>query len=881
MTEDDEILNEYFQESKEHLEGIEFDLLTIEEQGESFDLDLVNKVFRALHSIKGGAGFFDLNNIKELAHVQENILNKVRHNELIPDASVISPILSAVDILKQLVNDFQNSNDVDISQILSELKAIEEGASSENIKPSEELSSNQEEVEKKEAAEASIIVEETKEELRPEVAEAPAAARKQAPSREEDEGTLRVPLKTLNILMTLASEMVLTRNQLIESFRSEDNQKIATACQRVDLITSDLQVAIMSTRMQPIGNVFNRFTRVVRDLAKQLDKSIQIEIEGKEVELDKTIIESINDPLTHLIRNAVDHGIESPEERVKAGKSKTGKIQLRAFHQGGQVIVEVIDNGKGIDPQAIKAKALAEGTVDKSTLDAMSDRELVRLIFGAGFSLAKKVTEVSGRGVGMDVVYTNFTKLGGVVDIESVAGEGSTIRIKLPLTLAIIPSLIVKNGNDHFAIPQVNLEELVEISAEEIKQKIQYVRGSSFLRVRDSIFPLVSLKEVFGIEDQVSNEEEKLEKQKKKKNHVNIAIVSADNYRYGIIVDEFLDSEEIVVKPLGKFIQDCKAYSGVTIRGDGHVALILDILGICKHMELSSASQPEPLEVDTDHDKENESQHFLLISNGGKEKFTLPLSLIERIEQTNASNLEILMDRKSVRYQDSSLPIVSLDQIEGIDSSETELFFIFVFVVNGQEIGLIASELIDAVETHQIINDKTFCEKGVLGSLIIDNETSLVVDLFELAKEKYPEWVLDTVQVTGEKKKPFNVLVVDDSRFYREQISRFVRETGCQTVTAEDGVKALETLENTQRSFDLILTDIEMPNMDGIELIKRVRQTEKNAQTPLVAVTSLAGKENEDKIMEAGADRYMAKLAKDQIIDVINHYFSKSPSSSD
>nr|MDJ0624575.1 chemotaxis protein CheA [Desulfocapsaceae bacterium] len=577
--EDDEILQGFIEESLEHLADIETDLLAIEEAGENIDEDLVNKVFRAAHSIKGGAGFMGLTGIQDLSHAMENVLGLIRSKKIIPNPEIINILLLASDQLNSLINDIQNSNDVDLSSHIEPLNAIAEGTfiaetstdvaetAKDSIQVDEASATEAEDVnaepepsgvsevntsevtdalDKNDIADAEPVTEPALDpvsvdstEIAPENPVEPETAESnqniQVKSTEEDlatpstpssaappnptitsdnepqaakskgasgggETSLRVHVSLLDQLMNLAGELVLSRNQLLQTIGSEDYRSAETVGQRIDLITSELQEAIMLTRMQPIGNVFNKFPRVVRDLSGKLKKKIDLTIVGKDVELDKTIIESINDPLTHLVRNSVDHGIEPPDERRKKGKSETGLVILKAYHEAGQVVIEISDDGKGLDGDALAASAISKGLLTSEQVAVMSDKEKVNIIFLPGFSTASQVTDVSGRGVGMDVVKTNLDKLGGHVDIISESGSGTTISIKLPLTLAIIPCQIIMTGDERYAIPQVNLEELLRIPASQVKEKVERVGDAEVVRLRGNLLPLIRLADVIGIE---------------------------------------------------------------------------------------------------------------------------------------------------------------------------------------------------------------------------------------------------------------------------------------------------------------------------------------------------------------------------------------------
>ncbi|HEY9766852.1 MAG TPA: chemotaxis protein CheA, partial [Chroococcales cyanobacterium] len=554
----------FIEEAKDNLSVLEKGLLSIEAAGAEADSDLVNEIFRAVHSIKGGAGFFGLEKLKDLSHGMESLLNGMRNREIVATPSLINILLSSADTLNEMILDPKGSNDFDIAEHLVVLKGALAGDPSKNQEEapftlaapgcpqSFVLSRNEleslfekreflylaffqpsdfkertfpelllgmtqtgilvggKEVEKKESVEepfavlfATVLDPEMigllleipleriwsvvprgknfcveplggkAEAVVPQAEGAPAVSAS-IPRKELGEATaivkqplaestLRVNVKALDRLMNLAGELVLTRNQMAQNVTAWNKQSIENTAQRLNLVTSDLQEAIMSTRMQPIGNVFNKFNRVVRDLCHELGKEIDLIIEGDDVDLDKTIIEAIGDPLTHLIRNAVDHGVEMPKERRQAGKDSTGTIKLSAFHEAGQVIIEIADDGNGIDARKVKEKARSLGILDAYQLEGMSEKELVKLIFHPGFSLAQKVTDISGRGVGMDVVHTNLTKIGGVIDIDTQLGKGTTFRIKLPLTLAIIPSLLIGVEDERYAIPQVNLVELVRV----------------------------------------------------------------------------------------------------------------------------------------------------------------------------------------------------------------------------------------------------------------------------------------------------------------------------------------------------------------------------------------------------------------------------------
>jgi two-component system chemotaxis sensor kinase CheA len=1055
MIEDEETMLAFIEESQEHMDGIETDLLTIEEDGENIDEDLVNKVFRAVHSIKGGAGFLGLERVKEVAHAAENLLNLVRNKELVPTPERVSVLLESFDLLNSLINDATNSNEVDVTDQINALQnaadssmetsAAENAVSNDDANtitigtPDQpamfsinkiELAQNLKggnnlyileydmikDIEQKDKTPLDVIndliqtgnfldskidtekvghLEDDHQDMHipfyalfatimdkdiltgfigleescihpisvdlikpsdsgtgaadilPPAAEpvndAPAPAQAETPEpvppvakpvptekpqkkkgglppvkKMIKDSSLRVNVKILDNLMTMAGELVLTRNQLVQAVTSDNQQGIDTVSQRLDLVTSELQEAIMSTRMQPIGNVFHKFKRVVRDLSKSLNKQINLLIEGEEVELDKTIIEAIGDPLTHLVRNSVDHGIEQPETRVMNGKDAEGLLRLSAYHEGGQVIIAIEDDGAGINTAKLKEKALTSGIYDRTQLDAMGEKELAKLIFMPGLSTAEQVTDVSGRGVGMDVVHTNLTELGGVIDIETAPGAGTTITIKLPLTLAIIPSQIITAGRDRFAIPQVNLVELVRIPASQVKERIEKIGSALVMRLRGELLPLVSLTDALKIEkiyidpkteeenpdrrtniedrrgvisdwdepitaDESTPDQETTDERRKTDDRrqspasaYNIVVLSAGDFHYGLIVDSLLDSEEIVVKPLGGHLRECKAYAGATIQGDGRIAMILDVVGLSNIMNLSTVAENVKNKLQQQENLgqgSEDSQTLLIVQNTPEEQMAIPLGLVSRIEKIKAADVEITGGRRNIQYRGGSLPLFSVDEVANVGRHEAENAncYVVVFPVGGKEVGILMSEIVDILDTNEKVDDISHRQPGILGSMIIFDKITLLVDLYGVVTTIMPDWaVLAGKNEEGEKDDSHNVLIVEDSKFFMNQITEFINESGYVTFQAEDGVEALQVLE--ENHIDLILTDIEMPNMDGLELTRRVRADERWQKIPVIAVTSVAGEAAEQRGREAGVDAYLIKLDREQIIGKMQEY---------
>lgn len=1025
MIDDQETLQIFLEDAQEHLHGIENDLLAIEAAGAAMDVGLVNKVFRAVHSIKGGAGFLGLEAIKELSHAMENLLNLMRNGELIPTSAIVSTLLAAADVLNGLVHDPSTSETVDIAPHVTALQqALQGGEADASAVPAEttqELTlpdgtvvftvpvSALEQARKggkelyivtldlptleqqgkapfeaikdfqdmgmvvesrvdvdsvgglhpgeipsclpfyvlfatlldagmiagvfeldasqvhhlKPAAAASLTAPPSPPVPQPEASAAPApepapqavvpappvprtepiilapepaVEREVAPApvgkTEEHAGSsgapkaakttpapstessLRVHVKLLDRLMILAGELVLTRNQLLRTAASHDMPALEATTQRVDLLTSELQEAIMSTRMQPLGNVFSKFQRVVRDLAKDLSKDIALVVQGEEVELDKAVIEAIGDPLTHLVRNGVDHGIELPEVRRKAGKPAQATLRLTARHEAGQVIIEVGDDGAGIDPQRIKDKALSMGLYERAQLDSMTDKEAVKLIFAPGFSTAKQVTDISGRGVGMDVVHTNLTKLGGTIDIDSQVGRGTTFRIKLPLTLAIIPCLLVSVAGERYAIPQVNLVELVRVPATHVAERIDHIGDALVMRRRGSLLPLVSLRDVLHLSTPGTESTSVL----KQPQALNILVVAAGDLHYGLIVDHLLDSEEIVVKPLGRHLQGCKIYAGATIQGDGRVALILDIMGVRTMLGLAEVKDTLVTDTFTMAQRAQNLQDFqtlLLVRNAPEEQFAIPLSLVSRIEKIPAAAVETSGGCRHMQYRGGTLRLLALEDVLPVGPrAASDSLSVIVFATGGREIGLMVSSIIDVLESEVTFDDYTFRQPGILGSAILMGHTTLLIDLFGLVATVLPEWVMKPEHLASSAGKQITLLVVEDSNFFLHHIKAFVEEAGYNVLTAMDGLQALEVLEHHWDEISLILTDIEMPNLDGLALTERIRRDPRFASLPVIAVTSVAGEAAEKRGLNAGIDEYLIKLDQEKILASVAHHLA-------
>ncbi len=880
LIDDPALLAEFVTESRDHLADVEAQLLEIEASGADVNVELVNTVFRSIHSIKGAAGFMGLEVINKLSHSLENVLGKIRNREMVPTSAAVDVMLKSADVLASLINDIDNSDSVDVSTEIALLDRIHaEGAvelppASSEAAPAQHESSPEDGklAEPAAATPEPTATSQPPAEVTPAKAPAPSAPATSTPH----ESSVRVQVGVLDQLMNLAGELVLGRNQLLQTVGTQDQEGIQGVAARLDQVTSELQEAIMQTRMQPIGNVFNKFPRIVRDLSAKLKKQCDVVMEGKEVEVDKTIIEAIGDPLTHIIRNSVDHGVELPDARVAASKGATGTITLRAYHRAGNVRIDISDDGAGIDAKRLKDKAVAKGLITIDQADQLSDREAIMLIFHPGLSTAERVSDVSGRGVGMDVVRTNIEKIGGTVELESEPGVGTSLQITLPLTLAIIPSMLVRCRGARFAIPQVNIVELVRVREHEVADRISFVKDSSVLRLRGSLLPLVPLDRALKL---LPGESSKSTSESSGTRH--IVVLESGQTRYGLVVDQIDDSEEIVVKPLGQHLKSSSCLAGATILGDGHVAPILDVTGIASGCDINSTAEEA-----AEHHAERSAttadntdvQSLLLFANCEGDHFAVPMGLVDRIERVRCDQIDSVGGQELLQYRGTSLPLLSVERlIKAAPRAESRNVHVVVFSVHGREAGLIAPQLSDIRQIAAEIDGDTFREPGVAGSLVIDEQTTRLLDLYELAQVAHPEWFVDKPKANAQGDRQQTILLAEDSTFFRKQVAQYIEGEGFRIVDAADGELAWEVLAAGEEPIDLVVTDIEMPNLDGLGLTRRIRGSAAHSHLPIIALTSLASEEDHQRGFEAGVDEYQTKFDRERVMNAIHKLLERVP----
>jgi len=724
-------VREFIVECCENLDQMDLSLLQLEKEPASDKL--IRVIFRTMHTIKGGAGFLGLGRLEKLAHAAESLLGRLRDGTLSISSPIVESLLATVDGCREglrLLELGRDDDQFDPEPIVRRLEAAGRGEASSSKAGATAVSPSPAAVVDGPVAAEIDSVE------KPEAAV--AAAKSQSETRSggngsAPEGNIRVDVGLLDKLMTRVGELVLARNQIVQyTSRLEDPGFISTA-QRLNLITTELQESVMKTRMQPIGNVWAKFPRVVRDLASQLGKQVRIEMEGRETELDKTIVEAIKDPLTHLVRNSVDHGIESPAARRAAGKPEEGLLLLRAYHEGGQVNIEIIDDGAGLNLERIRQKGVERGLVSTEQAARLSDRDVAQLIFAPGFSTAEKVTSVSGRGVGMDVVKTNIEKISGTIDLQTKLGHGTTIKIKIPLTLAIIPALVVTNDGDRYAIPQVSLLELVRLDGEAASQGIEYFHGAPVYRLRGKLLPLVHLSNRLAITDRSTPDATGSDRV------VNIVVLRANDHQFGLVVDKVNDTEEIVVKPLSRQLKGLPEYAGATIMGDGTVALILDVMGLAVAAGLATDLRESNRAAAAQNDGRagRRMETLLVVDLGDARRFALPTSMISRLEKVSAAEIEYAEGREVIQYRSAIMPLIRLHEVFGSRSSsdvvEQELQIV-VYAEDDRRYGFVVNRIIDIVEIELSFAAQNDSGGNLLGTAVIQQHVTDVLNLHRLAR---------------------------------------------------------------------------------------------------------------------------------------------------
>ena len=685
------------------------------------------------------------------------------------------------------------------------------------------------------------------------------------PSERAAESSIRVSVETLEHLMTVVSELVLTRNELSEILRDQEGTSHKLAMQRLSTVTGELQQAVMSTRMQPIGNAWRKLPRIVRDVAANLGKAIELELVGASTELDRQVLDSIKDPLVHMVRNAADHGLETPAERLAAGKPATGTIKLNAYHEGGQILVEIADDGRGLDVERIKRKAIERGITTQEDAERLTSEQIFSFIFEPGFSTAAAVTSVSGRGVGMDVVQSNIERIGGYIDVRSTKGVGSVFTLKIPLTLAILRALIVGAGSDEFAIAQTSVDELLKVEPGGA-HTIKLIKDAPVLRSRDRLLPVVDLRAVLQLPLALDASGQPVRADENTKGFV--MVIRARGTQFAMLVDTVLRTEEIVVKPLPTTLRGVDIFSGATILGDGRVIMIVDpngvrsaashpaegtIQSVAKHL-----AEAEPLE--------QEDKELLLVFRADtKNRKALPISLITRLEEVALADAEQSNDQWHMNYHDELIPLVWFG--EGPRAYDRPKMPLLVLSDEGHSMGLLVDEILDIVEDVvdvQIPSDRD----GILGNAIIAGKATEIIDVSHFVRRASANW-FEPQRLAMRRAEP--IMLIDDSAFFRNLIAPVVRSAGYDPVVFGCAREAIAALE-AGLSPRVIVTDVDMPGMDGFQFAQYVRSTDRLAQVPIVALTGLVNADAIAKARALGFADYIGKLDRAGLIATLQEF---------
>ncbi len=840
MQDDQDVVREFLVESHENLSRLDQDLIELEMRPK--DGCLLASIFRTIHTIKGTCGFFAFSTLEKITHQAETLLSQLRDGKRELNPALVSLILETVDATRKVLASIEagGNEGPDLYEDLTERLRVEaqslERAGTRSGSP--ELPDAGQQTPMKAGA--------------PDHPDGAKAEEDSTRSSAIADANIRVGVVHLDKLMDLVGELVLTRNQILQFNAEREDPALNATSQRLNLITTELQEGVMKTRMQPIGMVWNKLPRVVRDMAVSLGKQIRLEMDGTDTELDRTIIEAIKDPLVHLVRNSCDHGIETPEARTRAGKAPQGRLTLRAYHEGGQVNIEIGDDGTGIDVAEVKQKAVEKGLLRPEQAEKLSDREALNLIFQPGFSTAQTVTKVSGRGVGMDVVKSNIEKIGGVVDIINRPGEGSTVKLKIPLTLAIIPGLVISSGGERFVIPQVSFLELIRLEGDSSEKHIEQVHGTPVYRRRGSLLPIAYLNRVLRLES-----EERAEA-------VSIVVLQAEDRQFGLVVDGINDTQEIVVKPLGKQLKGLTEYAGATIMGDGRVALILDVLGTGQRSGVLAESREQTRAAAEKHAHAGvEQQRLLLFRAGSFERLAVPLSLVARIEEFPLSSIECAGGCQVVQYRNRILPLVPLrDVLESAAPGAEQAadpVQVIVFNDGDRSVGMVVDQILDVVEEMVVARQKS-ARKGLLGSAVVNRRVTDLVDLNAVIHAASESW-LEGAGGSGIGK---TVLVADGSPFSRGMLSSGLEMAGYQVKQAANLDEAIREMER-QRT-NVVVAAVDLPPRGGAALAAAMHARPEWERIPLLGLADSASQLHSSAVLAGGFEECRAKFDGDAVL---------------
>jgi two-component system chemotaxis sensor kinase CheA len=857
----DELLRDFLTETHESLDTVDSELVRFEQ--EPNNAEILANIFRLVHTVKGTCGFLNLPRLATLAHAAEGLMGCFRDG-LPVTQDAVTLILATLDRIKEILDALElqqgepagNDNDLIAHLDAMALAAVAQAPVQASVQASGTLVYQ---VLERPLKPGEATLDELERAFRETPGPAPAQPRKAGAQRHSDRQdikvatqSIRVNVETLEHLMTMVSELVLTRNQLMELARRQTETEFKLPLQRLSHVTAELQEGVMKTRMQPIGNAWQKLPRLVRDLSTELGKKIELEMQGAETELDRQVLDMIKDPLTHMVRNSADHGIEMPADRRAAGKPERATIRLTARHEGGHILIEVSDDGCGLNTEKIRAKVQERGLASETELDKMSDVQLHRFIFAAGMSTADAVTSISGRGVGMDVVQSNIDQLGGTIEVKSVPGQGTVFTIKIPLTLAIVSALIVESAGERFAVPQVAVMELVRVRPDS-EHRIERIKDTPVLRLRNKLLPLIFLRKFLRLGDPSTQETEQ--------GFVVVTQIGPESF--GIVVDRVFHTEEIVVKPLASKLRHIHAFSGNTILGDGAVIMILDPNGIAaafgsvRAAGISLETGPDAVTSGSVRDK----TALLIFRAGSNAPRAVPLSLVTRLEEIDVSSIEIAGDRHLLQYRGHLMPLICPGDCVRVKESGSQP--LLVFSDGARSMALVVDQIVDIVEEEFEI-EVSDGRPGILGSAIVKGEATDIVDVGHYLPIAYADWFGSSAP----KRSRRHLLLVDDSAFFRNMLVPVLRAAGYAVTTAASGHEAFG-LVRSGRVFDLIVTDLQMPEMDGIALAHALRTEPATAQTPIIALSSMTTPETIERVRRAGFHDFVAKFDRQGLIAAI------------
>lgn len=855
----DELLSDFLIETTEHIEGAETQLVQFERNPQ--DASLITNIFRLVHTIKGTSSFLGLERLERVGHAAESVMGLLRDG-VPPTQHSVSIILAAIDRIKTIIEEIgQHGSEPpgDDSQIIQVLEAYYEQNNGESADGSADVAAPAEAAPVVEAPVDAVAESAPAEPIAaaPAVAAAPAPAASAGDAKAAQQGgkggnaaaspnqeSIRVSVDTIERMMQLVSELVLNRNQLLELARHREDDTIKTPLQHLSTLTSDLQDAVMRARMQPVGRLYANLPRLVRELSTSLGKSIELTTDGADTELDRQLIEVIRDPLTHLIRNCADHGLEMPEERIAAGKPETGEIRVSAAHEAGQITIDIADDGRGLNSDKIKTKVINQGMATEEDLARMSNDEINRFIFEPGFSTAAVVSNVSGRGVGMDVVRSNIESIGGSVSLSSVAGKGSRFSLRIPLTLAIAPALIIEVAGQRFALPQTSVVEAVSLG-KNYNELIQHVQNALVLKLREEVIPAVELRDVVGLEQESEEPTDKL-----------AVVMRVGTDSFCIIVDGVADIQEIVVKPLSASISHLKVFSGHTILGDGSVVLILDPAGIAENLGIEKSTEKSRDQNGRELGDSDRRRLVMFRAGEGSPK-VLPLSLVSRIEMVETSKIESSDGRMMVLLQGRLMPLVPISPM--LDFSKPS-YPVLVVATEKRAIGLVAEEIVDILEESLEIQLAS-ASSELIGSAEIRGETVELIDVSHFIRMAEPP--------SKQSAAPQRVLLATDDQLLVDLLGPSISAAGYDLVRTAFPDEAGELFASV--TIDAVVLDMDAARASDPMFLSEFQEKHAGTNVPVVGVAKdasvLAGRAAQDR----GMAGLVSRLDRHSVLETLGY----------